>query len=336
MICDLKEPITNSDILGKGYIERAGYIFTSLTFPYNVYDAIVIRCPIQADVDCPQYAKSMKSLEEHISLINEYQLEKAVVLAESLDFIVQCSSLKYIHIIPATEKEAFDFSPIYKMPEIVSLTCQTCYGSKEDLYSWIDYQKVKGLIEIGVSGKGHINYNKIDTLKTLQISDGKIKNFTDAFCSRRMDTIRAIACGIKSLDGIEQSENMTCLYLHYNRSLRDISALKKIKTTLRALRIENCPKIEDFSVLHELENLELLEITGNNVLYDLSFLKRMKKLKTFIFSVNILDGDLTPCLKLEYAYCDRNRKHYNLKDKDLPKGQYIHGNESIEIWRRLE
>lgn len=129
---------------------------------------------------------------------------------------------------------------------------------------------------------------------------------------------------------------MQCLYLHYNRSLQDISALKKVKRTLRALRIENCPKINDFSVLGELENLELLELSGKNELPSLGFLKKMKNLKTFTFNMNVKDGDLTPCLDLSYVYSEKNRKHYNLKDTELPKAQYVRGNETIEKWRRLE
>lgn len=336
MICGLQDSIDDIEILCKGYIERNSYIFTSLTYPYNIYDAIVIKHPMNVDINQPCYGKSIKNLEDHISLINKYQLEKAVLLVDSLDFIVKCPSLKYLHIVPSTDKDFFDFSPIYNMPEIISLDCQTCYGREEQLCSCIDYQRIKGLKDLSVSGKGHVNYNKIRTLKSLQISGIKINNLTDAFCSSKLDTMRVITCGIKSLDGIEKSKNITCLYLQYNRLLKDISALRQVKSSLRALRIENCPKIEDFSVLYELENLELLEITGNNSLPDLYFLKEMKKLKTFIFSVNILNGDLTPCINLNYVFCEKSRRHYNLKDKDLPKGRFIHGNEGIEMWRRLE
>ena len=68
----------------------------------------------------------------------------------------------------------------------------------------------------------------------------------------------------------------------------------------------------------------------------MSFLKKMKNLKTFLFNMNVKDGDLTPCLDLSYVYSEKNRKHYNLKDCELPKGNYTRGNENIEAWRRLE
>lgn len=165
---------------------------------------------------------------------------------------------------------------------------------------------------------------------------GKNRDLTDLFCSTEVDTLSLIQCGMNSLNGIETSRKMQCVYLSYNRCLNDISALGKVKETLRALRIENCPQIKDFSVLGELEQLELLQLTGSNVLPSLDFLKRMKNLKTFVFSVNVLDGDLSPCLGLSYVYSEKDRRHYNLKDADMPRGKYFRGNENIEEWRRME
>ena len=70
----------------------------------------------------------------------------------------------------------------------------------------------------------------------------------------------------------------------------------------------------------------------------LDFVRYMPNLKTLILMNNIADGDLTPCLHMRTAKV-RNRRHYNLKDEDLPKVRWeeiIYGNESIEEWRRLE
>ena len=62
----------------------------------------------------------------------------------------------------------------------------------------------------------------------------------------------------------------------------------------------------------------------------------MRNLKTFAFNMDVLNGDLTPCLNLSYVYSEKDRRHFNLKDKDLPKTNYARGNEDIEEWRRLE
>ena len=86
----------------------------------------------------------------------------------------------------------------------------------------------------------------------------------------------------------------------------------------------------------ELNELELLELSGQNSLPSLAFIRNMPNLKALIFSMNVLDGDLSPCMNLLWAYSERNRKHYNLKDDDLPKSIFCHGNENIALWRRLE
>lgn len=150
---------------------------------------------------------------------------------------------------------------------------------------------------------------------------------------------------IKSLKGCEQLPKLQCLYLYDNDELSDISFLKNVKNTLKALRICNCNQIEDFSVLEELENLELLELTGTNNIPSLSFIKKLKQLRTFFFSVNVLDNDLTPCFDLEHVDCNKRKLSYNHRFKSLPKvgyvngassDKYVRGNEDIEMWRRFE
>lgn len=337
MAIDIKEVITDGSVFANHYILRNGFPFTAVKHPANVYDAIVVKYP--QDVPCfsPRMVGSSHSLEEQIELINSYGIEKALIIAENIDFITKCPTLKHLRIIPADSSgNGFDYSPLYKMPQIKSLSCQTVYGFREEFSTSVDCAKINGLEDIQVTNSGYKNFNTVDTLKGLGLSHYEKSDLTEAFSSSIIDTLSIYSSKIKTLEGIQKSQKMQCLYLYYNRSLQDISALRKVKRTLRALRIENCPKINDFSVLAELENLELLDLSGSNELPDLSFLKQMRNLKTFVFTMNVKDGDLTPCLDLSYAGTVRNRKHYNLKDKDLPKGKYVRGNETIEEWRRLE
>lgn len=306
---------------------RDGFEFVPMLYPFYRRDAIKVVVDSRAFEDYQEY-------------IRKHGLEKAVIIMPDLKILQACPSLKYLRIFPSyNASENFDFSPLYKMPEIKELHCQNRYGNQEQYISEIDYSKIHGLISLSVAvNKKTLNYNKLETLKSLSVGSfkGENRDLTDLFCSKELDTLTLGGCGCYSLNGIETSKKMQCLYLYYNRSLRDISALSMVKGTLKALRVENCPKIQDFSVLRELENLELLELTGSNTLPNLDFLKTMKNLKTFTFSMNVLDGNLDPCLNLSYVYSERNRKHYNIKDCELPKGKYTRGNENIEEWRRLE
>jgi len=325
----------NGEDLSRHYSIHDGFVFSEVTQPANVYDAILIKNPEDSPCSCPVFPNSQMTLQDHIDFINKYHLEKAIIIAKDIDFITKCPSLKYIRIKPADNAgNNFDYSPLYRMPQIRSLSCATSYGDKFEFSTSLDYSRIKGLECVSVSGNGHDNYNSIEGMKTIRVSGYKAHDLTNMFSSTVLDSLMIIQSKIKTLDGLQKSQNMQCLYLYYNRGLSDISSLRKIKHTIKALKIENCPKIEDFSVLAELENIEFLDLRGSNSLPSLDFIKHMKNLKTLVFDVNILDGDLSPCKNLSFVHLLKNRKHYNLQDKDLPKGEFVYGNEGIELWRR--
>lgn len=118
----IREVISDSTILGRGYILRDGFVFTSITYPTNIYDAIVIKYPCNVPCLSPRVEASTHCLEEQISFINKYKIEKALIIAENIDFIIQCPTLKYLRIIPADSAgNNFDYSPLYEMPELKGL-----------------------------------------------------------------------------------------------------------------------------------------------------------------------------------------------------------------------
>ena len=313
-------------------IYRQGFVFTSVYGPANILDAIVVRNPKQCDCWSPKKSFSERTLEEHIEIINRYKLERAVIIAEDIEFITQCPTLKYLQIIPSDTAYSFDYSPLYKMPELRYLSCRTSYGGcTEHIVTTIDYAKIHGLEELYLEGSGHQNYGQIKSLERLVISNDKINTDLQNINSNlNLKKLWIIQNKIKSLKGINQLQNLQELSLDYNRVLHDISEITSIASSLRALYIENCPKIMDFSCLNQLPNLEHLELHGKNTLVNLGFLEKMPKLKTFSFSMKIQDGDLTPCLHVPYVHSTKNRKEYNLRDKDLPKGKYVRADGNIE------
>ena len=329
------EDIENS-IFSKRYPMREGFVFTSILPGEKNKETIVIKTPRDIPCSSPCINGSYRSLEEHIEYINYHKIKNALIISKNIDFIVQCPTLKHLWIVPADSAgDGFDYSPLYKLPEIKSLQCSTVYGEKEEYSTYIDCSKLNNIEDIHVLNSKYQNFNTVKTLKSLGLTGYKETDLSNSFDSPILDTLSIFQSKIKSLDGIQKSSKMQCLYLYYNRSLQDISSLIRVKNTLKALRIDCCPKINDFSVLGKLENLEFLELTGSNILPNLSFLKTMPNLKTFLFDMNVEDGDISPCLNLSYVYSRKNRKHYNLKDEDLPKGAYVRGNETIEEWRRL-
>lgn len=316
--------IQNNEMNFYGCIRRDGFVFTNIMEPNNIWDAIIIRSPESCDTWRPKKIFSEKSLEEHIKIINEYKLEKALIIAEDISFITKCPSLKYLQIYPAnTAPIPFDYSPLYNMPEIKFLACFTEYGGIEVPYSTnIDYSKINGLEEIFMIGSGHLNYHLIPTLKKITVSKNKkIKNFEHISCNPNFSEIRIAFCPIKSFKGIEKFKNIKQIELDYLRGLEDISDLKEVGKSLEIFRVNKCAKIKDFTCLNYMENMKDLILCGNNTLQDLNFLNNMTKIRKFVFDMYVLNHDLTPCLQVPFAYLKKDKKEYNLKNKDLPKNE---------------
>lgn len=312
-------------------IERDGFMFTSVTAPANILDGIVLRNPETCDCSSPKRSFSKRSLEDHIKLINEYKLEKACVIAENLEFLLQCPTLKYLEIIPPkTAPENYDYSPIYRIPEIRYLEASTEYGLLHaPSHTTIDYSKIKGLKKVIIGEKGHNNINKLNQLEELYMFDSELGNLKDMEFKNTLKHLAINQTGSKTLEGIKEYKNLQRIDLFYERKLNDVSEIGELADNLRFLSVQNCPKITDFSFLEKLENLEFLDLDGRNKIPNLSFLKKLPKLKMFIFSMEIEDGDLTPCLDVPYVRCDKGKKYYNLKNADLPKDKNVEGFEFI-------
>ena len=333
----VKQTVTNSTLLMQRYQMYDGFAFTAIRYPANVFDAIIIRNPSSARSFGDAMPVSARTLDEHIRFINQYKIDKAIVVAEDISFLNKCPCIKHVNILPSvTCGNNFDFSPLYSHPIIQSVYCMTEYGKFHENNSIMDYTKIRGLEDLRISSENEANFQRISSLKKLSISHCISDNLSAMFCSKELDTLEVSSCKIRCLDGVEAAPRLQCLYLTLNRQLEDISSLETVKKTIRALRIVKCPKVKDFSVLSKLENLEYLFLESVNKIPNLNFLDSLPNLKTFICNMEVEDGNLIPCLRLSYAHCGKMRKHYNLKTDDLPKGIYYHGNENIELWRRVQ
>lgn len=317
--CD--EIITDSSILGQRFIIRNGFVFTSISKPGNVFDALVIKIPNDVRCFSPRFPDSSHTDEAHIALINSMKLQNVLIIGTDIKFLPQCPSLIRIKVIPVvTLPDSFDFSPLYQLPNIQYLFCQTNYGDGKSQNGSIDYSQINGLRQLFTASSEGIHSQVLPTLQELSVSNfnGKKSDLTDLFHSTQLEKLVMISCKNRSLNGIERYKCLQTVDLSYNRSLADISQLGAVCATLKILKIENCPKIKDFSCLEELTNLEYLELLGNNILPNLTFLKKMTRLKRFEFSMDVANGDLSPCLLIPYVHSVTDRKHFNLKNRDLP------------------
>lgn len=287
----------------------------------TIKDAIVVHNPQDALITSPVFLRSTKTLEEHIAEIQEKNVKKAHIVADDISFLRRCPGLEYIMVYPAVTAKDFDYSPLYDMPNLKYVVCGTTAGLKDEHVASVDYSRIKGIQHLVISHAwGHQNVADAGEVTSLIFDFGypKAGDLRDILPGGNLRSFAVCQAPIHSLDGIEDAPKLQRLKLSNNRRLTDISALRHLKETLAFLEIDTCGKIRDFSALSELHNLEYLILKGSNPVQDLSFLNHMPKLKYLHFTMNAENGDLTPCLPLEYVRI-QNRKHYSHKDSDMPK-----------------
>ena len=315
---------------------RKGMPFYPVTFPVNKADGLLIE-----DLQLQQLIRYLNDNDIKSAYIcqmdNFYFLEKCVKL-EHIEIELGLSIKYYGGLEKRGNKllKTYDVSPLYCLRNLKGLAIVDIEEPYIISKMKIDLSKFPKLEYFLGDSKYIKNIEQAKSLKSVWLNRYEKDTLHELSELPELDSLELEVSKIKSLDGCEKMKKIQCLYLHYNRSLHDISALKYVGSSLKALTIENCGKIKDFSVLEELDNLESLELRGSNEIPDLSFIKKMKKLKSFTFTVNVLDGDISPCLDLQFAFCTRGKRHYNLKGTQLPNGKCIRGNENIEMWRRFE
>lgn len=337
-VIQLNDVITDSSILLNGFIAYDGFPFTCVTAPSNVYDGIFV---IPYGTECFSFKHQLfnHTVDAYVDFINEYKIEKARIIAKNIDFISKCPSLKYLDITPSDDADDnFDFSPLEDLPCVLYLKCTTEYGNNLSKRASVDYSKIKGLVHINMQGNRHINSNLVSTLKSLQIYGMKFDNLGQVVNSQCLDSLQIVCTNLKTLNGLDALDKLKHLEISYNRSLRDINALYDVRKSLKSLKIHNCSRIEDFSVLGELTALQSLSLYGSNELPNLFFINNMTSLQRFGFDVKIRNGDLSPCMNLPHAYCAKNMKHYNFRNDELPKNlvnKTLFKN-ATDIWRCFE
>lgn len=309
-IQDVYKVINSPSLLNNKYVLRDGFAFTSLK-NHNIFDALIIRETLSASCVYEAYSVGSRTIDECIELINSYSLENVIIIANDLSVLKQCPSIKhFVFYLNSKNHKMPKMSDLSLMPGIRQFRVGG-YDGVDELYtggtSPFAFQKLKTLKRLNMQGTDEKSSDKQTSIKTIEDFD-----------LPELLKLDMVKCNIKSLSGIENCPKLQWLSLSNMRSLTDISALLFLAPTLRALYIEGCPKLFDFTVVSALRNLEYLELTGKNELPNLDFIKELPKLKFLKLSMTVLDGDVSCLQSIQYvdAVC---KKHYNLRSRDLPK-----------------
>ena len=242
-------------------------------------------------------------------------------------------------------------SDIVQKEQITKLVIHAEYDDCEALYNF--YQLTE--LSLGNSSKkkkslalehfphleklsltGAFAVSGVDTITLKSLSLAQIKDFPFQQLKNGIQTLylRQVPLEFLSLQHVTtwrqieliQEKNSTLEGLHTGRlehlsiafcpNLNNYDFLNQ-SMRLQTLELDHCRYI-DTEKLTSQHSLEKLILSDCGKITSLQCLESMKKLKFFsCMGTEVLDGDLTPCLRLEYAAVD-NKKNYNLKANQLP------------------
>ena len=325
--------------------ERYGFHFTptKLTTKSGEPMFLVVKMKGRSTVEAPRLMVWEHSEDEYVSFINEKQIKAAMVMLDDFSFLTKCPDIEMLDLFPSLQApNHISYEPIYQMPSLRFLGPQTVYGYDDRYWTELDCGKLASASKLEFFAascrRGINNISALTGLKTLHLSSyNKANNLKDAVGSATLDSLSLLMCRINSLEGIQITKALQVVKLDCCYKLENIDALYECRDTVQGLIIDSCTKIKDYSVLGELKNLTRLSLIGSGKIQSLAFLDRLPKLKNFHLSINVEDGDLSYCDRLESVSIYPNRRHYNRKDENFHRKKYdeaIRGDEGIEEWRQ--
>lgn len=325
--------------------ERYGFHFTTTNIATKDGHVLflVVKMKGRSHVEAPRLSVWEYSEEEYVSFIQKRQIPAAYVILDDFSFLRRCPSIELLTLIPSDQApNHVSFEPVYGMPALKELSVKTVYGDMDRHWSEFDCGKLRSapiLEEFSAScKKGVKNLSALTGLRSLLLSSyNNAEDLRDAIGSLLLDTLDLLLCRIRSLDGIQVSRNLKVVKLANCYRLEDIDTLYSARDTLRGLMLDSCKNIRDYSVLGELKKLTRLSLVGAGKIPSLAFIDQLPELKTLTLTMDVEDGDLSYCDRLEHVSFYPNRRHFNRKDEDFPhlrRPDLILGDEEVDEWRR--
>lgn len=255
-----------------------------------------------------KYVKS-DSLAYDIEFINREQIKNIEINSArgfELDNLEILKEISFIERLNIVVDPSVDISAIHYLMKLKHLRFAYDYKTTIDLSSFPELES------LGCHWSYRIlNLDKCSTLKKLLLFKFK-KELPYLQSLKSLQYLDLRQGTITSLEGIENFKDINTVHLYGLTKLEDIAPLTKAKQSLKYLIIDTCKKIKEVStVMPQLENIEILGLSNIGELSDIEFIRDMKSLKDFRFvDTNVLNGDLSPVISLEYAGF-MNKRHYS-------------------------
>lgn len=252
-------------------------------------------------------------IDEYVRYINNEKIKELTIMTpyytdDNIDFILNCPNVEIVTIVTSRVKS---LEPLYSLPKLKELILSVYkYGA--------DLEKMKKLKSVSLSStKKILGLNKCASLKNLYLysycpDEKDLSLLQDLKTLERITIVRG---NITSLKGLP-ADNLKFIEMSYLPKLADISDVSLAQNCVE-LEFTNCPHIEDYTPIAEMNKLFWLRISRCAPIPNLSFIEKMSSLKNMSFvETNVIDGNLYPCERLDFAGFD-NKRHYTHRFIDV-------------------
>jgi protein phosphatase 1 regulatory subunit 7 len=267
------------------------------------------------DRDLLVQSKELDKYTKYVNLKNIAHISVSETFgysANDIEFLSNCQSVKYLSIDSPSIK---DYSPIYSLK-----TLQRLDFGVEAPNGEVDLAQLPSLEELNIYHyKNYCNLDKCKKLKRLNITYyyPKTKNLEELSKLSSLSILYITKSDIDSFKGLGELKQLVKLRFTYLSKLQMIDELGRLSDKLESVRFDTCKNIKNHDYVRFLKSLKLLAFSNCGDISSIRFIKELPELKAFIFlKTNVVDGDLSPCIGLEYVAFD-NKRHFSHKFEDF-------------------
>lgn len=224
------------------------------------------------------------------------------------------ADLPFLGSFSVTDLVINDISPIHHLTSLKSLTVYT-YCKTE-----IDFTKFPRLEECVLEWRPRAkSLFQCKTLKRLFLNSYKGKD-TDGFAG--LPNLEWLEVGngpVQSLKGLGTLKKLKHLQIFLMRKLESLEGLEGL-SALEDLEVSGCRKIQSIEPLTSLSKLRRLQVGNCGDIETIRPVEKLKRLEFFWFyDTNVLDGDLSPLLKLKHLtdINFKNSKRYEYTREEM-------------------
>ncbi len=163
------------------------------------------------------------------------------------------------------------------------------------------------------------NVNQAAHLKAVKIGEWCEPNF-HYLGGAPIEALQILTGKIRDMSGIQELDNLRFLSIANCPRIKNLAGLGKC-SKLESLVLENCgPNV--VKTMPVIPGLKYLNIRSASI-PDAAWFHRFPDLKYLILDAKIEDGRIESFQKLRHCVLVTDRRHYSVRDKDLPKAEIV-------------